>query len=91
MSGRFSTNHVQTTPAWSVTVRLDIPELFTVGQEVAIMGRSTHSSEPPGGNLLGILVLVMVMAGAPILFKQARDAGRAVWASIPAVSVSNAQ
>jgi hypothetical protein len=46
------------------------------------MGRSTRPAEHPGAKLLGILFLVMVMAGAPILFQQARDAGRAVWTMI---------
>ncbi len=46
------------------------------------MDRSTHSAERPGGDLLGILFLVMVMAGAPILLKEAHDAGRAAWTII---------
>jgi hypothetical protein len=46
------------------------------------MGRSTHSSGFSGGGLLGILFLVMVMAGVPVLFKEARDCGRAVSAMI---------
>jgi hypothetical protein len=46
------------------------------------MGRSAHSARfpggAPGGGLLGILFLVLVMAGVPVLFKEARDCARAV-------------